>query len=279
MASPSPTVGQRRLARALRRLRADAGLTIDQVAEKLELSPSTISRMETATVGVKRRDVRELLNIYEVSGAQREDLLQLATQSRKRPWWHDYKIPQAREAGLEAEAATISQYSALLVPGLLQTEAYARAVLDAIRIDPKPDEIESRLRLRMDRRALLTEKDAPRYWVVLDEALLRRAVGGSTTMQAQLEHLVEVAALPSVTIQVLPYSTGAHAGMDGEFTIFSYRDPADPDVVYIENTGGDQYVEDADVTSRYVAIFEHLRAAALNPAESTRTLATIASEL
>jgi transcriptional regulator with XRE-family HTH domain len=280
MAVLSPTVAQRRLARELRRLRLDAGFTIEQAAEKLELSPSTISRMETAQVGVKRRDVRELLDLYEVTGAQREHLLRLAGESRQHAWWHEFKdLPNLPLASLEAGAASIWQYSALLIPGLLQTEEYAREVLRKIRLDATRDDIERRLRLRMKRQALLTDENAPQFWAVLDEAVLRRRVGGRQVMRQQLERLIDATALPSVTLQVLPFASGAHAAMDGEFTILKYPEPADPDVVFIENTGGDVYLEDPDVTRRYTSIFDHLRATALDPAESVRILAATKDEL
>jgi transcriptional regulator with XRE-family HTH domain len=280
MAVLSPTVAQRRLARELRRLRLDAGFTIEQAAEKLELSPSTISRMETAQVGVKRRDVRELLDLYEVTGAQREHLLRLAGESRQHAWWHEFKdLPNLPLASLEAGAASIWQYSALLIPGLLQTEEYAREVLRKIRLDATRDDIERRLRLRMKRQALLTDENAPQFWAVLDEAVLRRRVGGRQVMRQQLERLIDATALPSVTLQVLPFASGAHAAMDGEFTILKYPEPADPDVVFIENTGGDVYLEDPDVTRRYSSIFDHLRATALDPAESVRILAATKDEL
>ena len=278
MAVLSPTVAQRRLARELRRLRLDSGLTIEQAAERLELSPSTISRMETAQVGVKRRDVRELLDLYEVTGAQREHLLRLAGESRQHAWWHEFKdLPNLPLASLEAGAASIWQYSALLIPGLLQTEEYAREVLRKIRLDATRDDIERRLRLRMKRQALLTDENAPQFWAVLDEAVLRRRVGGRQVMRQQLERLIDATALPSVTLQVLPFASGAHAAMDGEFTLLHY--PADPDVVFIENTGGDVYLEDPDVTRRYTSIFDHLRATALDPAESVRILAATKDEL
>jgi transcriptional regulator with XRE-family HTH domain len=276
MPLPRATVRQRRLARELRRLREGAHLTIEQVAERLDLSPSTVSRMETAQVGVRPRDLRDLLDIYKVPDAQREELLQIARERRQQPWWQEYRdLPNVVLAGFEADAASISQYSALLVPGLLQVEAYGRAVLAAIRVDARPVDIERRMELRLNRQALLTSESAPQYWVILDEAVVRRPVGGPAAMAAQLEHLTRVAELPSVTLQVLPFSAGAHAGMDGEFTIFGYREPEDPDVVYIENTGGDAYIEDAEVTGRYRRIFDHLRAKALDPAESVRTLADI----
>ena len=279
MARRSPTVRERRLARALRHLREEAGLTIENVAEKLEMSASTVSRMETAQVGVRPRDLRFLLDMYEVSEAERDQLLQIARERRQQHWWREYAdLPNIHFAGLEEDASTIWQYSAQLVPGLLQTEAYARAVLGAIRLGAKPGDIERRLELRVHRQALLTNEDAPEYWVVLDEAVVRRQVGQRQVMAEQLGHLIEAAKLPNVTLQLLPFASGEHAGMDGEFTVFHYRDAADLDVVYIENTGADMYLDQVDVTRRYNSMFDHLRAAALNPSESIRSLGEIQSE-
>jgi transcriptional regulator with XRE-family HTH domain len=269
-------VRQRRLARILRSLRESSGLTIDQVADRLELSPSTISRIETAQVGVRSRDVRELLEIYEVSGAQRAQLLELARESRQQPWWHEFRdLPGIPVPAFEADAAFIWQYSALLIPGLLQTKEYAREVIWAIRRAAAADEVERHIKLRMYRQKLLTKQEAPDLWVVLDEAALHRSVGGHDVMRAQLQRLIDAAALPNVTLQVLPFSAGAHSGMDGEFTIFSYRDPADPDLVYIENTWGDFLLDTNDRTERYRLIFSHLQAAALNPVESIRALTDV----
>jgi len=273
-------VRERRLARTLRQLRDNAGLTIEEVAEKLELSASTVSRMETAQVGVRARDLRDLLDTYGVTGAERDQLLQIARERRQQYWWREYKdLPNIAVAGLEADASTIWQYSTQLVPGLLQTDSYARAVLEAIRLDAKPGDIERRLELRIHRQALLTSENAPEYWVVLDEAVARRQVGGPATMAEQLLQLIEVAKLPNVTLQLLPFDSGEHAGMDGEFTLYHYRESADPDVVYIENTGSDLYLEAPEVTRRYNKIFDHLRAAAQNPGESIRTLGGIQSQL
>lgn len=280
MARRSPTVRERRLARALRQLREQAGLTIEEVAEKLEISASTVSRMETAQVGVRPRDLRFLLDTYKITEGERDQLLQIARERRQQRWWQEYAdLPNIHVAGLEADASTIWQYSTQLVPGLLQTEAYARAVLEAIRLDAKPGEIERRLELRIHRQAVLTSEDAPEYWVVLDEAVVRRQVGGPAVMAEQLQHLVEATKLPNVTLQVLPFTSGEHPGMDGEFTILHYRESADPDVVYIENTGSDLYLEGPEVTRRYNKIFDHLRAAAQNRGESIRTLGVLQSQL
>jgi transcriptional regulator with XRE-family HTH domain len=280
VARRSPTVRERRLARALRHLREEAHLTIEDVAEKLEISASTVSRMETAQVGVRPRDLRFLLDMYQVSEAERDQLLQIARERRQQRWWREYAdLANIHFAGLEADASIIWQYSTQLIPGLLQTEAYARAVLQAIRLDAKPGDIERRLELRIHRQELLASEHPPEYWVVLDEAVMRRQVGGPAVMAEQLGELIEAAKRPNVTLQVLPFTSGEHAGMDGEFTIFHYRESADPDVVYIENTGSDLYLEAPEVTRRYNKIFDHLRAAAQNPGESIRTLGGIQSQL
>ena len=209
VAKRSPTVRERRLARALRHLREEARLTIEDVAEKLEISPSTVSRMETAQVGVRPRDLRFLLDMYEVSEAERDQLLQIARERRQQQWWQEYAdLPNIAVAGLEEDSSTIWQYSTQLVPGLLQTEAYARAVLGAIRLDAKPDDIDRRLDLRLHRQALLTREDPPEYWVVLDEAVVRRQVGGPAVMAEQLGYLIEAAKQAHITLQVLPFSSG-----------------------------------------------------------------------
>lgn len=279
MADGARPVPQRRLARMLRRLREDAGFTIDEVAAQLELSPSTLSRIETAQVRVRTNDLRRLLEIYKVTSAQGEQLLQLARERRQQPWWNKYKdLPAVALPSLERGTESILQYSLQLVPGLLQTEAYTREVLKAIPSDVGLD-IERRVEFRMKRQELLTDDQAPRFWVVLDEAVLQRPVGGQQVMDEQLQRLIDAAARPNVTIQVLPFNVGVHAGMDGEFTILSYADPADPDVVYLETSAGQSFDESTDVTRRYNSIFDDLRAAALNPAESIRALANVQQAL
>jgi hypothetical protein len=236
--------------------------------------------METAMASVRRPDVRELLDIYGVTGVQHEELLQLVDESRARPWWQQYRdLPSAPVADLEGEAASISQYSALLIPGLLQTEAYARQILTAIYLDDRAEEIQRRLQLRMDRQALLAKQKSPQYRVVIDEAALRRTVGDRQVMRAQLRRLIDASALENVTLQVLPFAAGAHPGIDGEFTIFSYRESTDPDVVYIENPVGEAYIEDSAATQRYNSIFQHLQTAALDPAQAIQVLADIEHEL
>jgi len=270
------------LANELRQLREAAGLTIEQVATELDCSPSKVSRIETASVSPTPRDVRDILHIYGVTGPQLEELPQFAREARQRGGLYaEYRDIRstATVAELEVEAETINEYSALLIPGVLQTADYARAVLRAIRVKPQPEDIERRVEFRLARQARLTREDPRALWVVLDEAALRRLVGGREVMRAQLEHLGEAAGWPSVTMQVLPFSAGAHAGMDGEFTIIRFREAADPDVVYIENSTRDLYLEDSDAIRRYILMFDHLRAAALDPVESATFITNVAKEL
>jgi transcriptional regulator with XRE-family HTH domain len=280
MAGRSPTVRRRRLASELRGLRETAGLTIEQVAERMEVSSSKISRLETARVSAPPRDVRDLLEIYGVTGEQRETLLTIAREARQRTWLDEYSdLTFAAAADMEGAASSIRIYSALVVPGLLQTVDYARAVLGAIRLDLEEDEIERRVDLRKSRQSLLAREGSRTLWVVLDEAVLRRVVGGPEVMRAQLQRLMEVTALPRLTLQVLPFAAGAHAGLDGEFDLYSFAEAADQDVVFIENTISDLYLESADAIRRYNLLFDHLRAKALDPAHSAEFFARVAKEL
>jgi transcriptional regulator with XRE-family HTH domain len=274
------TVQQRRLARILRSLREGAGLTIEHVAEELDLSPSTISRIETAQVGIRPLDVKALLAIYEVTEARHAELLELARKSRQHPWWYEYReVPAASLVGYEFDATSVRQYAAMVLPGLLQIREYASAVIRAIRHDANSAEVKQRLELRMHRQGLLTQEGAPDLWIILDEATLHRPIGGPAVMREQLQRLIDVSALPKITLQVLPFSAGPHAGLDGDFMLYSFSDPADPDLVFIENSGGDLYLEDTDRTERYRQIFSHLQAAALNPVESVRALTDVQKDL
>jgi transcriptional regulator with XRE-family HTH domain len=264
---PSPTVRRRRLAARLRELRENANLTIDEVGEKLECSASKISRIETGHVGVTPRDVRDMLEVYGIDDDEREALVQLAREARKKGWWHAYnEVFTGSFVGLESDASFLHTHQALLVPGLLQTEAYTRAVIRAIRPDSLEDDVELRVRGRVKRQKLITEEpNPPEYWAVLDEAVLRRVVGGPEVMREQLKKLVELASLPHVTLQVVPFSAGAHAGMEAPFLILGFPEQADPDVVYVENTTSGVYLEQPEDVHRYTLMFDHLRAAALKP--------------
>jgi transcriptional regulator with XRE-family HTH domain len=281
MSSRSPTtVRRRRLGIELRGLREAAGLTIEQVAERLEYSISKISRIENAQVSATPGDVQGMLEVYEVSDSRRDELVQLAREARHKGWWYDYRdLPKVPLSALETEAEFIFQFSALIIPALLQTRDYARAILEGIRLDLHGDEIDRRLEFRAARQAMFTRDDPPTYWVVLDQAALHRWVGDRETMKAQLQYLRTAATSPNITLQVLPFSAGAHVGMDGEFTILRFAEPSDPDIIYVENAQGDLYLDDSNAIRRYNWIFDHLRAAAMNPVESSKFLTNVAEEL
>jgi transcriptional regulator with XRE-family HTH domain len=276
----SPTVRRRRLSCELRRLRDQAQLTIDDVAEKLACSASKISRIETGHVSVTPRDTREMLKLYGVEPDQLEALVQLAKEARKKGWWHSYnEVFTGAFVGLEAETSSLRAYQALLIPGLLQTEDYMRAVIRAARPDATEAHVEKRVKARLARQRLLTDLDPPRYWAVIDEAVLCRTVGGPKVMHAQLNWLIARASLPHVTIQVLPFSAGAHAGMEGPFLILGFPEQADPDVVYVDNTTAGIYLEEPAEILRYTLMFDHLRAAALAPDDTLTRIAAAAARL
>lgn len=263
----------------MRRRRETAGITIEAVAERLECSASKISRIETGHTSATPRDVRDLLEIYGVLGPEAEELVQIAREARQKGWWHPYSaVLTGAYVGLEAAARSIRAYEQQVVPGLLQTEEYAKAMIRAARPDITDDEVERRVRVRMGRQSLLTQDDPLDVWVVLDEAVVSRPVGGDAVMRAQLARLVEAADLPNVTLQVLPFDTGAHAGMDGTFAILDFPEPGDPDVVYAENATGGLFLEKTEELRKYIFIFDHIRAAALPPEESGALLAKLAKE-
>ena len=282
--SSSPTVRRRRLATELRRLRQAAKLTIEQVAESLEWSPGKVSKIENARVSVMPRDARRLLDAYGITqGPEREMLLALARESRERGWWQQYgeAVPEwfATYVGLEAEAAAIATYQAEIVPGLLQTQRYAAALHRAALMNATDEEIERHVTVRMERQARLKEPDAPQLWVVLNEAVLRRMIGERAIMHEQLAKLAEVASLPNITLQVLPFSAGAHASMDSAFSIVSFDPPSDGEVVYFEHPTCSLYLEAPDEVTRYRLVYEHLRAASLSLDESRRLIVRGAEDL
>ena len=276
----SPTIRRRRLGLELRRLREAAGITIETVAERLECSSSKISRIETGHTGATPRDVRDMLTVYGVSGETTENLVQVAREARQKGWWHLYgTVLTTAYVGLEAAASDIYAYEGHVVPGLLQIDEYAREMIVKGRPDIGQDELERRVHVRMARQSLLSQDDPLRLWVVLDEAVFHRPVGGPAVMRKQIDHLAMVADLPNVSLQVLPFAVGAHAGMDGSFTVLCYEDPADPDVVLAENAAGGLFLEKDEELRRYRFIFDHLRASALPPDETVAFLATRAKEL
>jgi transcriptional regulator with XRE-family HTH domain len=280
----SPTVRRRRLAAELRAMREAAHLTCEEVAEHLECSASKISRVETGRVSVSPRDVRDMLGLYGVDPQQLDSLVQLARESRQKGWWHAYSDAiQPRFAtyvGLEDAATEIRTYEVNLIPGLLQTEDYARAVINAGNMTGTQDDVERRVALRMARQPMvLSGVTPPQLWAVLDEGVLHRAVGGAGLMRMQLEHLVELADKPNVAVQVIPFGAGAHPGMGKPFVILAFPERADPDVVYLEDLTSTLYLEDVDEIDRYNMLFNHLRATALSFEESAALITSVAKRL
>ncbi|MCW2915786.1 MAG: Transcriptional regulator, y4mF family [Actinomycetia bacterium] len=278
----SPTFRRRLLARELRKLRNERELTTAQVAELMDVRQPWISRIETGTRGIQIKDLKQLLGVYEVPcGEYRDKLLDFAREARQRGWWHAYRdvLPPryAEYIGLEAEAAEIHNFEGLSVPGLLQTEDYAHSMFQGGLTEISESEIDRRVEVRMARQALLTKDNPPRLWAIMDEAALRRCVGGSAVMRAQLLHIIEVAKLPRVTVQILPLSAGAHPGTAGSFAIVRFAESADP-VPYIETIAGDLYLEKQDEVRTCTLAWSFLTAKAIDPQESLALIAEVAKE-
>ncbi|BCJ77684.1 transcriptional regulator [Catellatospora sp. IY07-71] len=283
MATSGTSLRRRRLGVALRELREHASLTHQQVGLTLDCSPSKISRIENGEVGVRRGDLLVLLDLYGLDDAgQREELLELARESKRRGgWWLKYgelSHPYLKLIQLEAEAASIRGTELLLIPGLLQTEQYARALISTASPDD-PEEAERRVGIRMMRQEIFRRPNPPEFWVVLDEAALHRHVGGSETMKDQLLALAEASTLPNVTIQVLPFEHGEYEAMTGSFRVMRFPDHRDPDTVYLEGFSGTMYLDDVRDIRRYSLVFDHLCAAALSPQLSHQRILAVARNL
>jgi transcriptional regulator with XRE-family HTH domain len=281
-ATPSPTVRRKRLGIELRRLREEAHFTCEDVGRRLECSGTRISRIETGRINVRPGDVREMLEIYGVTGTEADSLVQLAREARRKGWWHTYGrvLPTWFEAfiGLESEAVRLRDFQPLVMPGLLQTEEYARAVLRAAPNAGSTEDIERQVALRMDRQAILAQPTPPDLWVVVSESVLRADVGGPAVMRAQLRRLLEVAERPNVTLQVLPFSNAAHVDPISPFTILEFPEAADPTVVYLEHLTGCLFLETVDEIRRYTVVFDHLRAEALGIGQSADLIAEMAAD-
>ena len=280
--TPSPTVRGRRLRYELRRLREHAGLTRDETARRLDWSGSKISRIETGQSRAQTGDVRDLLDVYGVTSDHAEALVQLAREARKRGWWTAYNdVFTGTYVGLEAEASAMRTYEPQIIPGLLETEDYTRALIRAALVRADPDEIERRVQARMARQETLARPDAPEIWAVLDEPAIRRPVGGQAVMKAQLRHLIDITAAPNstITLQILPLAIGSHPGLSGPFVILDFPTSEDPPVVYLETATDGLYLEETAETERYNLMFDHLRASALSARESASLIARLAEEM
>ncbi|GAA3372566.1 helix-turn-helix transcriptional regulator [Streptomyces sannanensis] len=275
----NPTVRRRRLGQELRRLRELKGMTAEEVAERLLVSQSKISRLENGRRSISQRDVRDLCGVYEVDDHRIVDsLMQMAKDSRQQGWWHAFgDIPYSVYIGLETDAASLRVYEPQIVPGLLQTRQYAEALIAGALPETPGNDVEKRVQVRLRRQDRIATDDNPlRLWAVVDEAALRRVVGNEQLMRDQLEHLVEQAQLPHVTVQVLPFSMGAHPGITGHYAILEFPDTADSSVVYIEGVTSDLYLEKANDVQKYTVMYEHLRAQALNVDQSRQFIMEIA---
>ncbi|MGV9263505.1 helix-turn-helix domain-containing protein [Kitasatospora sp. NPDC003701] len=278
----SPTVLRRRLGSEFRRLREQTGLQAKAVADTLGFSAAKVSRIESGQTTLKESDVRALLELYGVSDEfERRQFISLTRRSTQRGWWHDYgdALPDWFQTyvGLEADAARIRAYETELVPGLLQTRDYARALFRTAPSGHGPAEVERRVRLRIQRQEVFQRPDPPVVRAILNESVLRRQVGGADVMRAQVNHLVELAQKPSVELQVLPFSTGTHPSMSMAFHILSFAD-VPGEIVYVEALTSSLYIEKESDIARHALVFDQLAATAMNAEDSLSWMHELATE-
>jgi transcriptional regulator with XRE-family HTH domain len=274
----SPNVAVRRLARTLKALRTDAGLSQDQVRDDLELSQGKLSRLENGNfVNINLNDVRALLNYYKVPADKREALLDLARASRKPGWWETYdSVLGSGYAGFEQEAASISTYQPLVIPGLLQTAAYADAAIRGDQITD-PQEIEHRLAFRMKRQEILTRPEPPHLSVIIDQAALARPFGGADDRRQQLQRLVDAGRSAHIDVRLIPFAAGMHAGLACGFTILDYTE--DPSIAYVEMGGNALYLETAQEIEGHRLRFQRLRDTALDAQATAQMLSQLMNDV
>ncbi|WP_346048510.1 helix-turn-helix transcriptional regulator [Actinomadura chokoriensis] len=265
-----PTMRSRKLGAMLRELRESRDLNLQKAARLLNRTPSSLSKLETGKRGIRRPALEHMLDRYELTDPnQREVLYKLARDSGKKGWWlrHEGKIaPSTLDyISLEAEATCVKSFELHLVPGLLQDEAYARAVISSSIPLEGPHDVEGLTEVRLRRQQVLLKENPLRLWVIVSEAVLYQEQGGPEVMKAQLRRLVELSLLPNVTFQVLPFTAGSHPGHNGSFTTLVTSDLS---VVLVENLTTGWYLEDQEVIRHHDLVFDHLRAAALSPTDS-----------
>jgi transcriptional regulator with XRE-family HTH domain len=269
----SPTVRRRELGALLRKLRTKKGLTVEQAADRLLFSMSKLSRMETGHGVATPRDVRDLCDLYGVTDeAERDHMMQLAAEGKRQAWWQSYDLGYATYVGLEAEAVSISAFQSSVVHGLLQTADYARAGHEAAMPRLDSGQIDMQIEAKLTRQRVLTRDSPPSLAAVLDEAALHRLAGGRLVMAAQLTKILDMASLPNVLVQVLPYEVGAHPALESNFTILELPDQT-PDIVFVEGLVGSIYLEREDALEKYHKIFQRLQSIALNPKDSAELIA------
>ena len=278
-----PTVSRIVLGAQLRRLREASGITREEAGFAIRALDAKISRLELGRVGFKERDIVDLLTLYGVTGEdERADVLRLMRQANTRGWWqvHSDLLPSWFEMYLRLEqvAHVVRTYQVQFVPGLMQNEEYARAVITYGHRNQSDQEIDRRVQLRMDRQKILRQHDAPQLWAVIDEAALTRPFGPPHVMRAQLEHLLEISAAPNVTVQILPFRSGAHAAAGGSFTILRFAEEEIPDVVYLEQLTSAVYLDKRPDVEEYLTIMERIGVQSETPAESVTTIRRILKE-
>jgi transcriptional regulator with XRE-family HTH domain len=276
----TPTIRRTQLGVRLRQLRQEQGLKLDEVAKRLLVSPSKLSRLEAGTGGVKERDIRDLCEIYGVADDERDRLMNLAQQSREETWWQhkDPGLPE-RYVGLEAAASTIRDFKSDVVPGILQTDGYARAVLGATLPDDTASIVDDLVESRRTRREVLAGDRPLQLRVVFDEAAAHRLVGGRGVMREQLKALVEYSKQSNIELRMLAFNAGAHPALTSNFTILHFEQPLTPDIVFIEGLFGNHYLEAPDETARYGKVFDRICDLSLSERETADKLAAIARSI
>ncbi|MEU6432464.1 helix-turn-helix transcriptional regulator [Microbispora sp. NPDC046973] len=283
-AGSGPTALRILLGSQLRKLRESKGISRDQAGQCIRASESKISRMELGRVGFKERDVADLLALYGVEDEETRDVvMNLVEQANEPGWWHRFNdlLPSWFQAyvGLEEAAERIRTYEVQFVPGLLQTKEYARAVIMAGAVGAAPEEIARRVDLRLERQRILDGENSPKFWAVIDEAALRRPIGGVEVMRGQIQHLIDLMNQPNVTIQVIPFSYGGHAAEGGAFSILRFSDPDLPDIVYVEQLASALYLDKREEVDRYSEVMERLCAVSTTPTETVDLLRQIMADL
>jgi hypothetical protein len=268
----------------LRRLRTEAGLSREEAGEAIRASEWKIHRLENGQVGFKERDIIDLLHLYQVTDPDEvAAFVALAREANTPGWWQHYGdvLPAwfRTYVDLESAATLIRTYEGQFIPGLLQTDAYMRAVVQGAHLDESSEELGRRVRLRMARQQLLTREHPPRLWAVIDEAAMRRPVGGPQVMRGQLERLIEATKLPNVTLQILPLDVGAHPALIGMFTILRFPEVELPDVVYLEHLTSALYLNKPEEVDQYLNVMESIQVRAAPPDKTVEILDTILSEL
>jgi len=277
VAQTSPTFRRRRLARRLREMREQAGLTLEEAAPKLDKTRSALGRIETGTTKADVHIIRSMMDIYD---RYDPDLVDLVREANRPGWWTKYDVDDRGYISMETEASTVLEFSIMNIPGLLQTEGYMRAIFATGKVQRSRARLANDVAARLHRQQRLTDEEFPLELVaIIDEAALRRMVGGAEVMRDQLGHLVMLSELSTVSVQVLPNAAGAHSGMDGAFIILTFPEDEDPSVLYVEYAIGSIQAEKSEEVAEARLVFDRLRSEALSPSDSVAFIERVADEL